>query len=49
MSDRVMMTALLCVTVLGGLALWLSPETGKEITAAAVGALGGVMAGRAST
>ena len=41
MSGRVIVTALVCLTVIACLALWLDVATGKEIAAAVVGAIAG--------
>ena len=47
MNSWVMAVALLCLTVLGGLALWLTPgEAGNTIAAASVGAIGGALAAK---
>jgi hypothetical protein len=47
MSDQVMALALLCLAGIAGLALWVSPDVGKEIAAVAVGAIGGALSTRA--
>jgi hypothetical protein len=46
MTGRVLIVALLCLTILGALAMFLHVEGGKDIALTAVGALAGALAGQ---
>lgn len=49
MNSWVMGLGLVCLTVIAGVALWHSPDVGKDVALTAVGAIGGALGMKAYT